>query len=233
MPKRRLVVSCEHGGYRIPPVCVPLFADKRDVLQSHRGWDAGAVLLAEHLGDAFGVTPRIQTTSRLVVDNNRSLGHRALFSEFTRGLPLADRERLIARHYAPHRGGVTADVEAARRAGPVLHLAVHSFTPVLGGVVRKADIGLLYDPRRNGERAIVAAWKQALARALPHWRVRLNYPYKGVSDGLPTALRKQFGARYAGIELEINQKHVGTPAWPALVAAVIETLAPFVAHAAD
>lgn len=233
MPKRRLVISCEHGGHRIPPVCVPLFAAKRDVLQSHRGWDAGAALLAERLGEAFGVTPCIQTTSRLVVDNNRSVRHRGLFSEFTRALPRADRERLLDRHYTPHRARVEADVAAARRSGAVLHLAVHSFTPVLGGVVREADIGLLYDPRRKTERDIVGLWRPALARALPEMRVRLNYPYKGVSDGLPTALRKQFGARYAGIELEINQKHLGTPAWQKIEHAVIDTLSPWISAAAE
>ena len=39
-------------------------------------------------------------------------------------------------------------------------------------------------------------------------RVRFNYPYAGRADGLTTALRRRFpDAAYAGIELEINQRH--------------------------
>ena len=34
----------------------------------------------------------------------------------------------------------------------------------------------------------------------------MNQPYKGVSDGFPTALRKIFPAHYGGIELEVNQR---------------------------
>lgn len=228
MAERRLVVTCEHGGNRLPPACVPLFTDAPAVLQGHRGWDKGAAELAQQLGDAFGVKPYVQTMSRLVIDSNRSLTNRALFSQYTRALPAAERERLLARHYHPHRARIEAAVAARIAAGPVLHVAVHSFTPVLAGVVRDADIGLLYDPKRKAERDVVESWKRALARALPGLRVRLNYPYKGISDGLPTALRKKFGARYAGIELELNQKHHGKPAWREIEQALIHTLAAFV-----
>jgi hypothetical protein len=37
--------------------------------------------------------------------------------------------------------------------------------------------------------------------------VRCNAPYRGVSDGLTTHLRRRFAAhRYAGIELEMSQR---------------------------
>ena len=43
-------------------------------------------------------------------------------------------------------------------------------------------------------------------------RVRMNYPYRGVSDGLTRALRRRHGDRdYAGIELELNQELIGDP----------------------
>ena len=44
---------------------------------------------------------------------------------------------------------------AARKQ--VLHVAVHSFTPVLHGERRNADVGLLYDPARPRERAFRGA----------------------------------------------------------------------------
>jgi predicted N-formylglutamate amidohydrolase len=88
----------------------------------------------------------------------------------------------------------------------VIHIAVHSFTPVLDDVVRDADIGILYDPARTSERTLAMAWKRMFDPAL---RVRCNVPYRGASDGLATALRKRWPAsRYMGFELEINQRIV-------------------------
>ena len=60
--------------------------------------------------------------------------------------------------------------------------------------------------------------------------MRRNYPYKGVSDSLVTYLRRLHGdASYAGIEVEINQKHFTTPSWQGLIATVTAALA----HAVD
>jgi predicted N-formylglutamate amidohydrolase len=84
---------------------------------------------------------------------------------------------------------------------------VHSFVPVLRGVKRTADIGLLYDPARRYESAVCTTWKRAFERCDPGLRVRRNYPYLGTADGLTTSLRRRFPAdRYVGIELEMNQK---------------------------
>jgi hypothetical protein len=56
--------------------------------------------------------------------------------------------------------------------------------------------------------------------------LRRNYPYRGQSDGLTTALRRQFGARYLGIELEINQRWPLGPrsAWQTLQADLQATI---------
>ena len=41
------------------------------------------------------------------------------------------------------------------------------------------------------------------------FRIRKNYPYKGISAGLTTHLRKQFAENhYLGMEIEVNQKHL-------------------------
>jgi len=102
----------------------------------------------------------------------------------------------------------------------VLHLGVHSFTPVLDGVVRKPDLALLYDPARPGELDLCTRWSDALAAALPDRVIRRNNPYRGDADGMTTAFRRSFSAaRYLGIEVEVNQRHVGQdgtfPAWVA------------------
>jgi predicted N-formylglutamate amidohydrolase len=89
----------------------------------------------------------------------------------------------------------------------VLHLSVHSFTPILNGTIRNADIGLLYDPRRKREADFCNRWKEALNAAEPNVKVRCNYPYRGTADGFTTHLRRMFeNEKYAGVELEVNQK---------------------------
>jgi predicted N-formylglutamate amidohydrolase len=122
-------------------------------------------------------------------------------------LPAAERDQLIAEYYEPHRESVIQTVQRLGRTGPVLHVGVHSFTPVLKGRTRRTDIGLLFDPRRKFESAVCQAWRQALRDLAPELKVHFNLPYRGVSDGLTTALRTHFpDERYAGVELEVNQK---------------------------
>jgi predicted N-formylglutamate amidohydrolase len=89
----------------------------------------------------------------------------------------------------------------------VIHLAVHTFTPRLRGVRRKAAIGLLHDPERPGEAALSRLWREEIRRVAPRLRVRLNYPYRGWTGGLVTTLRAAYGPRsYIGVELEVSQR---------------------------
>jgi len=112
----------------------------------------------------------------------------------------------------------------------MVHISSHSFTPVLDRRVRRADLGLLYDPDRMRERELCVRWQRALATRLPDWIVRRNYPYLGRSDGFTSYLRKRYDdGSYAGIELEVNQKHVRdgvvpAPERTAIVAALCEAV---------
>lgn len=226
---RRLVVSCEHGGREVPAPFAARFAGHEPLLDSHRGWDPGALELARDLAEAFGAPLFASTTTRLLVDLNRSIGHPRLFSELSRDLPRAARLALVAGHYRPHREAVEGEIARHIAAGrPVIHIASHSFTPVLDGVVRDADVGCLYDPRRPGETALARRWLAQLARRAPALRLRRNYPYRGRGDGLTALLRRRFGpAEYVGLELEVNQRFVaaGGAAWARLRTDLVEALA--------
>ena len=115
-----------------------------------------------------------------------------MFSELTRELPEAERRALQDRYHAPHWLRVGAAVgELVAQGERVVHVGVHSFTPVWNGAPREIDVGLLYDSRRPAERAFCDHWRGALLRADPSLRVRRNAPYRGVSDCLPTALRRR------------------------------------------
>lgn len=219
----RLLVSCEHAGHRVPRWLRPYFAGADAVLTSHRGWDPGAYPVARHLALAWGAPLFATTTSRLVVEPNRSLGHRRLFSEYTRGLDAADRQRLLDEHYHAHREPIIARCAGWAAAGDrVLHLGIHSFTPVFDGEVRAVDLALLYDPARPDERELVDAWLARIAARDPALRLRRNHPYRGDADGLTTSLRRQLPAeRYLGIEVEMNQTLTTNRAGRSRLAAVL------------
>lgn len=210
MSASTLLISCEHGGNTVPAVLAPRFAGQEALLASHRGYDPGALETAAVLAQAGEQTPVLATTiSRLVVDCNRSLGHPGLFSVVTKALPPAERQRVLSDYYAPHRAAVTQAIATRIAAGlTVVHVASHSFTPILDGVERDCDVGLLYDPRRPVEKAFCRDWLRALHLLEPGLRLRRNYPYKGVADGFPTALRRHFAQGYCGVELEVNQQFV-------------------------
>lgn len=153
------------------------------------------------------------TVSRLLVDLNRSVGHPHQISQMVPDAPSAIRETILRDFFTPYRARVEALVAQARTRGDrVVHLSSHSFTPILDGVVRTADVGLLYDPSRAGEAALCARWKDSLKGRAPHLRVRRNYPYLGKGDGLTSHLRRRYGPKsYLGIELEISQAMVSHP----------------------
>ena len=208
-----LVLTCEHASNRIPKRWSAAFHGKERLLATHRGYDLGARDVSAGLARLLDAPLLSGTASRLLVDLNRSPGHPRLFSEITRALPDAERALILRRVYLPHRAAVEQAIALLQARGvTVVHVAIHSFTPVLNGMRRTADVGLLFDPGRARESAFCRRWKSAIEAEDTALRVRLNYPYRGTSDGLSTALRRtRDGASYLGIEIELCNAWIGTP----------------------
>lgn len=226
--KLAVVVSCEHGGRLVPDEYREAFDGAEEALESHRGWDPGALELGGDLAVGLGGPLLGLETSRLLVDTNRSLGTRTLFSEWSRKLPEAARKRIVETVWRPHRAAVERAVEAAVARGEnVLHVATHSFTPFWNGLLREVDVGFLYDPRRRYERAFAELWRDALRELRKDLVLRRNQPYRGDADGLTTYLRTRFEPRaYLGIELEVSQRFpLGPePEWRTLRADLVRAL---------
>ena len=201
------VITCEHGGNEIPAPYLRLFREQRALLDSHRGYDPGSLVMAKALASAVRAPLVASTVSRLLIDLNRSIGHPQLFSAVTRAAPAETRAQIVEHYYRPHRMQVERLVgQAVSRGDRVMHISSHSFTAELNGRVRGADVGLLYHPGRRGEAELCARWKESLAALAPELRVRRNYPYAGKGDGLTSHLRLRFApCEYVGIELEVNQ----------------------------
>lgn len=220
------MVTCEHGGNEIPAEYATFFAQHQDVLQTHRGYDIGALeLFKKFKGQAdFSLS---STTSRLLVELNRSLHHPNLFSEITQVLSPGQSAAVLEKYYYPYRQKVENQVAAWVEKGfQVLHLSVHSFTPELNGKERTTDIGFLYDPKREREQFFAARWRQQMQQLQPAYKIRYNYPYKGTADGFVTQLRKHYSNdQYAGLELEVNQRFPeGKPAkWQELQQVLVQS----------
>jgi predicted N-formylglutamate amidohydrolase len=201
-----LILSCEHGGNRVPPRYRKLFSEK--FLSTHRGYDPGALAVARDLAAATRAPLFYSTVSRLLVELNRPLGHPQVFSSRSLLLPVKARAKLIERHYRPYWQTIEAEIRSAvRRGRRVVHLSVHSFTPRLRGVRRTTDIGLLFDPRRAAEAALCHTWRARLLENAKGLRVRPNDPYPGAHPSVVASMREKFLPRsYVGIQLELNQK---------------------------
>lgn len=229
MFERPLILTCEHASSDVPKLLAVLFKGEEALLATHRGFDPGSAELAGRVADRLRVPLECGRVTRLIVDLNRSEFHPRLFSKFTVSLHAETRQALLDRYYRPFRRRVFDLVEAGiERFEHVLHLSIHTFTPELEGAVRRADIGLLYDPSRKGEQALATRWRERLERFDGNLRVRFNYPYRGTSDGHVTELRSRFDAgSYLGIELEVNQNFVFGPpeGWERLQIGIADSLA--------
>ena len=162
------LITCEHGGNRIPAPYRQLFREQQGLLDSHRGYDPGALVMAKALAGAW--------RRRSWLDGEPS-GHRpqsldrssaALFGGDARRTGARPRAQIVEQYYRPYREQVERLVrQAVSRGRRVIHISSHSFTPVLDGRVRSADVGLLYDPGRRGEARAVCPLEGVARGARP------------------------------------------------------------------
>ncbi len=216
----KLILTCEHASNRLPASFKKFVPT--DIQETHRAYDIGALAVFRKLVNfakpEFSCEGKF---SRLFVDLNRTITNKSAFSEYygeleTRNKAAAEKAKAAAiKYWMEYRENIEKFVmsnidkgtkASGNKGAAIVHLGIHSFTPVLNGKPRNTDIGILYDPARPLERKYAQVIKDEIKRLHPHMKVRFNYPYKGTSDGLTTSLRKKFGPHYVGIEIEINQK---------------------------
>jgi len=203
----KLIVTCEHGGNHIPGGFAKYITDL-EVNDSHRAYDSGAYNLYSEIAKNYADFSQSSKISRLLIDFNRSLVNRNIYTEYSRTVPAEQKGELV-NMYKNYRISVNRFIRnSIKRNYTAIHLSIHTFVPELHGVVRNNDIGILFDPKNENEKLLASRWKSILKNIEPAYKVRFNYPYLGISDGFTTYLRKVFTYNYLGIELEVNQKHV-------------------------
>ncbi len=210
--RRTVVVTCEHASAEVP-AGGPDLGVGPDVLLDHVSWDPGAVELAAVLASRLGGELTAGTCSRLVADLNRSPDNPMVIPEVSfgvaipgnHGLSATERAARIARYHAPYWRAVASRIEATVATfGFSLHVSVHSFTPRLDPERRRFAVGLLFDPQRSTEAAVVETVRAALLRH--GWTVERNQPYRGDTDSIAAPFRRGLGDdRYACLQIEVNQ----------------------------
>ena len=197
------LLTCEHASNAVPKGLRSLFSKETPLLTTHRGYDIGGKEYAQALAAATRWPLFCGSYTRLLVDLNRAT---RIFSPFLKGLDQRTKDQILKTYYDPFRSKVLDFVRKEIALGKcVIHLSCHTFTPVFNGVVRPMDLGILYDPRRGREKELAEEITRIL-ETQTSMRIRANAPYKGMSDGHVTALRKLFPKdRYVGLEIEVNQ----------------------------
>ncbi len=180
-------------------------SDER-LLKTHLGYDIGAEHLFRRLSLLSDFSIRGNITRLLVELNRNRKNQKDVY--FLKALDNHERELILSEYHDPYWKAVfNACSSSVERGDGVLHISIHTFTPVLHSVIRNCDVGILYDPLRVSEKLFAEKLKNAIISLDKGVKVRKNYPYRGNTDSVTTSLRKKHPDKYTGIEIEVNNKY--------------------------
>lgn len=152
-----LLLACDHAGNAVPRALADLGLPRTE-LARHIGWDPGGLDVGRRLSELLDAPFVASTYSRLVIDCNRWPGGVGSTPEISDGTPVPanralDAAAITARADAcfwPYHHAIDdlLDRFAARGVRPALFV-VHSFTPIMRGIQRPWQLGVLWrtDPR--------------------------------------------------------------------------------------
>ncbi|HVJ47011.1 MAG TPA: N-formylglutamate amidohydrolase [Luteolibacter sp.] len=187
--------SCEHATCAVPEAFRDLFSGSEETVMSPKGWDPGALNLAQGFSMKFR-TPLIHgDVTRLLIDLNE--GGETRWSSFSKTLPEATRGKLVDRHERPYRQAIqTRITEDLLRNDAVLHVMVHTEEGGSGMVLETPESGIGGD--------FASKWRNRLDADGVDVRVA-----QGAMDGdLVRVLTERHPAdRYALIRLKVPQSY--------------------------
>jgi predicted N-formylglutamate amidohydrolase len=200
-----LLLVCDHASRRFPAAVGDLGVDLA-VQRCHLGSDIGAGGLTRCLARRQGATAILQQYSRLVIDCNRQLLDPGAFLQFGDGVVIVGNSNLDSAQkqaradaiYWPYHRAIDREIVRLSTAEvkPTM-LAIHSFTPVLNGVFRPWQIGILWD---QDDRIALPLIRQLRERGL---KVGDNEPYSGkaLQDFTIDHHAEAAGLPHVGIEI--------------------------------
>jgi predicted N-formylglutamate amidohydrolase len=215
----------DHAGKRIPRALGTLGLGAVD-RERHIAWDIGTAALGARLAHRLDAVFVRQAYSRLVIDCNRHPDAVDAIPDMSDGSAIAgnrdlaaeDRAVRIAGVHEPYQAAIASEIARRSRSGmPTMLVSLHSFTPVMNGLPRPWQIGILHDGAHDAMALRLLGWLRAKGR----WRVGDNEPY--VMDATDyTVPRHAFAAGLPYAEIEVSQGELtstaGLETWEAVLA---------------
>jgi predicted N-formylglutamate amidohydrolase len=230
-PSRGLLLLADHAGREVPPAYGTLGLPPAE-FDRHIAYDIGAEAVTRGLARAFGVPAVLGRFSRLLIDPNRGDDDPTLIRQLYDGTVIsgnypmspAERETRLDQFYRPYHAAVAAEsarVQAAFGGAPLI-LSVHSFTPVMQGVARPWQVGVLWDMDHR------VAWPLIeMLAADPALTVGDNEPYDGALRGdtmYKHAIVKGFAHALIEIRQDLIADQAGADQWVARLVPILEAI---------
>ncbi len=187
--------SCEHATCAVPEAFRELFRGSEETVASTKGWDPGALNLAQGFSMKFR-TPLVHgDVTRLLIDLNEGGDDR--WSKFSKTLPEATRGKLVDRHERPYRTSLRARIsEDLLRHDAVVHVMIHTEEGDQAGLI-------IETPARDGIAADFAAkWRSRLSADGVDVRVEAGAADGGLVEDLTAGYPSD---RYALLRLKVPQ----------------------------
>lgn len=179
--KAPIILVCDHASRRLPASLGDMGLDP-PARRCHLAVDIGAGTLTRQLAISLSVTAVLCEYSRLVVDCNRQLLDPSAFLEYGDGIVIPGNRNLRPEQkeirantiYRPYHEAIADEIKRLQSYGtPPAMLAIHSFTPVLNGVSRPWQMGILWD----ADKRLAEVFLKELSEA--GFVVGDNEPYSG------------------------------------------------------
>lgn len=196
------LLTCEHYCNGIPLKYASIFLKAVDVLESSRGYDLRVAPMFIRLEPLFDQSFYYRY-SRLLIEPNRNIQDKNLFSPFITAQDAAIKADLLSNYYLPYRNEVEGFIRRYLDQ-QVLHISVHSFSPKAGTRAQDAPIGISFNSKNKAEMDIARLFKKSITEIDSNAKVRFNYPYRGKADNFLTYLKNLFPENYLGFELEVR-----------------------------
>jgi predicted N-formylglutamate amidohydrolase len=225
-----LLLLCDHATRFIPRALKSLGLDEA-ALTRHIAWDIGIAEVTRQFARRLDAPALLSHFSRLVVDPNRQLDNPTLMPEISDGtvvpgnrdLDAAAREARIETFFRPYHDAIDAQLDAMQAAGRVPALvSMHSFTPIMHGLQRPWEIGILWNRDPRLPRPLMDRLRAE------GFSVGDNEPYSG-ADGHGYTQHTHGDSRgLANVLIEVRQDLVdtqqGAALWAERLAAALEAV---------
>lgn len=225
-----ILLVCDHASCRFPAALGDMGLDPF-ARRCHLAVDIGAGPLTEQLARSLGATTVMSQYSRLVVDCNRQLMDPSAFPEFgdgvvvpgNRNLSQPQKDLRAASIYWPYHAAIDEQIKRLRSVGPPpVFVSVHSFTPVLNGVSRPWEVGVLWDKERRLAEVFIDEFRAA------GFHTGDNEPYSGKApqDFTIDHHAEESGLPHVGIEVrqDLIDDNAGVAGMATAIHQIIESM---------